>query len=104
MFKKKKLDYMVNFYFYLTSAYKAGDLGLIPELGRSPGGGDGFPFQYSCLENFMDREVWQSPWSCKESDMTERLTHTHTIMIQITHFKVFFKKSLENACNFSISI
>ena len=34
-----------------------GDAGLIPGLGRSPGGGSN-PFQYSCLENSMDREVW----------------------------------------------
>ena len=33
------------------------DLGLIPGLGRSPGGGHGNPFQYSCLENPMDRGV-----------------------------------------------
>ena len=33
------------------SAYNAGDLGLIPRLGRSPGRGHGNPFQYSCLEN-----------------------------------------------------
>ena len=34
---------------------KAGDVGLNPELGRSPGGGNGNPFQYSYLENPMDR-------------------------------------------------
>ena len=34
------------------------DLGLIPGLGRSPGEGNGNPFQYSCLENFMDRGAW----------------------------------------------
>ena len=33
----------------------AGDLGLIPGLGRSPGEGNGDPLQYSCLENPMDR-------------------------------------------------
>ena len=33
----------------------AGDLGFIPELGRSPGGGHGNPLHYSCLENLMDR-------------------------------------------------
>ena len=33
------------------SAYNMGDLGLIPGLGRSPGGGHGNPVQYSCLEN-----------------------------------------------------
>ena len=36
----------------------AGDLGLIPGPGRSPGEGIGFPLQYSCLENSMDRGVW----------------------------------------------
>ena len=34
---------------------KAGDAGLIPGWGRSPGGGNGNPLQYSCLENPMDR-------------------------------------------------
>ena len=40
----------------------AGDLrdsGSIPGLGRSPGKGSGNPFQYSCLENTMDREAWR---------------------------------------------
>ena len=37
-----------------TSAYNAGDPGLIPGLGRSPGEGNGNPLQYSCLENPMD--------------------------------------------------
>ena len=32
--------------------------GLIPGLGRCPGGGNGNPFQYSCLENPMDRGTW----------------------------------------------
>ena len=40
------------------SACNAGDLGSIPGLGRSPGGGNGYPLQYSCLENPMDRETW----------------------------------------------
>ena len=35
----------------------AGDAGSIPGLGRSPGGGHGNPFQYSCLENPMDKEA-----------------------------------------------
>ena len=41
-----------------ASAYNAGDLGLIPGLGRSPGEGNGNPLQYSCLENPMDRGAW----------------------------------------------
>ena len=40
------------------SACKAGDAGLIPGLGRSPGEGNGNPLQYSCLGNPMDREAW----------------------------------------------
>ena len=36
------------------------DAGLIPGLGRSPGGGHGSPLQYSCLENPMDRGAWQA--------------------------------------------
>ena len=44
----------------VESAYNAGDLGLIPGSGRSPGEGNGNPLQYSCLENPMDRGVWQA--------------------------------------------
>ena len=40
------------------SACNVGDSGSIPGLGRSPGDGNGYPFQYSGLENSMDREVW----------------------------------------------
>ena len=40
------------------SACSAGDLGSIPELGRSPGEGNGNPFQYSCLDHPMDRGAW----------------------------------------------
>ena len=36
------------------------DVGLIPGSERSPGGGNGNPLQYSCLENPMDRETWQA--------------------------------------------
>jgi len=39
------------------SACNAGDLSLIPGLGRSPGEGNGNPLQYPCLENLMDRGV-----------------------------------------------
>ena len=41
-----------------VSASNAGDLGLIPGLGRSPGEGNGNPAQYSCLENPIDRGAW----------------------------------------------
>ena len=48
----------------------AGDLGSIPGLGRSPGGGHGNPPQYPCLENSMDREAW---WA-----MVHRVTKSRT--------------------------
>ena len=51
------------------SACSVGDLGSFPGLGRSPGEGKGSPFQYSGLENSVDRVV--SPWGRKESDTTE---------------------------------
>ena len=38
----------------------ARDMGLIPESGSSPGGGNGYPLQYSFLENSMDRGAWQA--------------------------------------------
>ena len=40
--------------------FNAGGASSIPELGRSPGGGNGNPLQYSCLENPMDRGAWQA--------------------------------------------
>ena len=59
------------------SACKAGNLGLIPGSGRSPGEGNGNPLQYSCLGNPMDKFLaGYSAWGRKESDLTERLTLT----------------------------
>ena len=51
------------------SACNAGNLGLIPGLGRSSGEGKGHPLQYSGLENSTN-----SPWGCKESDTTKQLS------------------------------
>ena len=50
----------------------AGDMGLIPGLGRAVGGGNGYPLQYSCLENPMDPWAWRVIVNgvTKESDMT----------------------------------
>ena len=53
----------------------AGDIrdgGLIPGLGRSPGGGHGDPLQYSCLENLIDRgALWATVHGVAELDTTE---------------------------------
>ena len=60
--------YLLRFFFRFTycgscgkkSAHSAGDRDSIPASGGSPGEGNGNPFQYSCLENSMDRGVWQA--------------------------------------------
>ena len=61
-----------------------GDAGSIPGWGRSPGGGNGNPLQYSCLENPMDRGAWWATvhgvaksWA-QLSDWARACTHTHT--------------------------
>ena len=68
-----------------ASAGDAGDMGLIPGSGRSPGGGNGNTLQYSCLENFMNRGAWwatvprvekRHSWELLCTCMTESLNHT----------------------------
>ena len=72
------------------NAEGARDMGLIPGSERSPGGGNGNPLKYSCLENPMDRGAWQATvHRVTESDMTERI-HTHIVpvvetIIEATH-------------------
>ena len=58
------------------SACNVGDLGSIPGLGKSPGGGNGNLLYYSCLENPHGQRslAGYSSWGHKESDMTERLS------------------------------
>ena len=50
-----------------------GEASLIRGLGRSPGGGNGNPLQYSCLEDFLKKGnmAGYSPWGHKASDKTE---------------------------------
>ena len=65
--------------------------GSIPGLGKSPEGGNGNPFQYSCLENSIDPGAWQATVPrATESDTTEQLTHTHTH----THTSIGFQVAL----------
>ena len=68
---------------------KAGDMGSISGLGRSPGEGNGNPLQYSCLENPMNRGAWRATVHgvAKESDMTKQLNNNMiTIIIGLQKF------------------
>ena len=67
-----------------ASAGDVSNMGLIPGSGRSPGGGNGNPRQYSCLENPMDRGAWQATdkrvWVTKKLDTTEEISmHARSI-------------------------
>ena len=79
-----------------ASAYDEGNLGSIPGSGRSPGEGNGNPFQYSCLENPMDRGAWwatvhgvakslvgYSPWVAKSQTRLSNITLTIFLKIGI---------------------
>ena len=68
------------------SAANAGDTGLIPVLGRSHGGGNGNPLQYSCLENSLDRGAWwATAYGAAKSWTRHTQTHTHTQTEALTH-------------------
>ena len=61
-----------------TDRGDARDAGLIPGLGRSPGGGHGSPLQYSCLENPMNRGAWQTTVYRVAKSNWSNLAHAHT--------------------------
>ena len=60
----------------VKTACSAGDLGLIPGLGRFPGEGKGYPLRYSGLEKSMDAK---SPWGLKDLDTNERFSLSFTL-------------------------
>ena len=63
-----------------ASAGDVRDVGSIPGLGRSPGGGHGNPLQYSYQENLMNRGAWWSTvHGTAESDTTEAVWHARTV-------------------------
>ena len=62
------------------SACNSGDLGSIPELGRSLGEGNGNPLQYSCLENPMDRGTWRATVHGVTQSWTWLSTNTFTYL------------------------
>ena len=59
----------------------AGDSSLIPGSGRSPGGGNDNPLQYSCLENPMARGAWQTTPHKKAMSLTRLSTHMHVCVV-----------------------
>ena len=64
--------------FKKISPAKVGEGSLISGLGRSPGGGNDNPLQYSCLENPMDRDAWQATVHRVTQCLPRLNTHTHT--------------------------
>ena len=67
-----------------ANAGDTGDAGLIPRSGRSPGGGNSNPLQYSCLENPMDRGAW---WA-----VVHKMAKTQTQLSMLTHVLIFRTK------------
>ena len=63
----------------LANAGDTRDAGLIPGLGRLPGGGNGNPLQYSCLEHPMDRGAWQALVRGVAKGWTQLSTHTRLL-------------------------
>ena len=77
-----------------ASAGHVRDGGLIPGWGRSPGEGNGYPPQYSCLENPMDRGAWWATvHGAAELDPTERSTHGDRTYIVCVFANINFLKN-----------
>ena len=76
-----------------ASAGDTRDMGSVPGLGRSPGGGHGNPLQYSCLENPMDRGAWQATVhrvGQSQTRLKQLSTHAHDLDILIlTHMHAY---------------
>ena len=75
------------------STCNAGDMGLIPGSERSPGGETGNSFQYSCLENPMDRTAWWATvhWISKSQTQLSNWAHTQAVYIVWGLFEHFWK-------------
>ena len=80
------------------SVCSAGDPSLIPGLGRCPGEGNGNPFQYSCMENPMDRGAWWPTVHGMEKSWTwfEWLTHSLKIISVLGHYSCIVRASTES--------
>ena len=87
------------------STCQAGDAGLIPGLGRSPGEGNGNPLQYACLENPTDRGAWQpgSWWGFKKAghDWVAEQQQQHLMLASLSHFESIFVYGVSECSNFT---
>ena len=66
-----------------ASAGDTGDLGSVPGLRRSSGGGDGNPFQYSCFGNPMDRGAWRAVVHRVAKSQTQLSMHAHLMLVSV---------------------
>ena len=72
----------------LANARDTRGAGLILESGRSPGGGNANPVQYSCLGNLMDRQpAGYSPWGRKRVSLSTHAPHGTALLESLTSFK-----------------
>ena len=81
------------------SACNAGDPDLIPGLQRSPGEGNGYPFQHSCLENSMDRGAW---WATVHGTM-KSWTWLNNLTLSLLTFSIT-KKSVLPKLTYSYNV
>ena len=84
------------------SVSNVGDVGLIPGSGRYPEEGNGYPLQYSCPENPMDRGAWQatvhrvtkswtlSKWACMHTSLKEQFWNSKYRVSPMYNFSFFF--------------
>ena len=79
-----------------NSPANAGEVGLIPGLGRSPGEVHGNPLQYSCLQNSMDRGAWQATDHGVTKSWTGLCTHAHCYYCHYCLFLILFDRKLKN--------
>ena len=80
-----------------ASACKAGDLGSIPGLGKSPGEGNGSPLQQSCLENLMDGGTWQATVHGVAKSWTQ-LSHSASFLSIFKILGLVFKVVVRRQC------